>query len=80
MLYRDFSRFELANAIADMLITEPVVFSFSIWVAFCWAVLYLQFSALPLVFKTNHKFNIEESGAVFTCKNPSATLHRGTTN
>lgn len=62
-----------------MLITEPVVFFFSVWVAFCWAVLYLQFSAVPLVFKTNHKFNIEESGAVFTCKqdplrNPTANV------
>ncbi|RJE24409.1 transporter [Aspergillus sclerotialis] len=49
-----------------MFITEPVVFFFSIWVAFCWAVLYLQFSSVPLVFQTNHKFNIEQSGAVFT--------------
>lgn len=54
----------------DMLITEPVVFLFSIWVAFCWAVLYLQFNSVPLVFKTNHKFNLQQSGAVFTCKEP----------
>lgn len=49
-----------------MLITEPVVFFFSLWAAFSWAVLYLQFSSVPLVFKTNHNFNIQESGAVFT--------------
>lgn len=54
----------------DMLFTEPVVFFFSLWAAFSWAVLYLQFSSIPLVFKTNHKFNIEQSGAVFTCMKP----------
>ncbi|KAI9366994.1 major facilitator superfamily domain-containing protein [Aspergillus egyptiacus] len=49
-----------------MLITEPVVFFFSLWVSFSWAVLYLQFGSIPLVFKTNHLFNIEQTGAVFT--------------
>ncbi|EAW12279.1 putative MFS transporter [Aspergillus clavatus NRRL 1] len=49
-----------------MLITEPTVFFFSLWVSFSWAVLYLQFGSVPLVFKTNHGFNIEQSGAVFT--------------
>ncbi|KAL9580453.1 MAG: hypothetical protein Q9212_004486 [Teloschistes hypoglaucus] len=48
-----------------LLITEPVVFFFSLWVAFSWAVLYLTFSSVPLVFTTNHGFNIEQSGAVF---------------
>ncbi|KAL4797997.1 major facilitator superfamily domain-containing protein [Aspergillus venezuelensis] len=49
-----------------MLITEPVVFFFSLWVSFSWAVLYLQFGSIPLVFKTNHGFNLEQTGAVFT--------------
>ncbi|KAJ5613230.1 hypothetical protein N7510_006424 [Penicillium lagena] len=49
-----------------MLITEPVVFFFSLWVSFSWAVLYLQFASVPLVFRTNHGFNIEQTGAVFT--------------
>ncbi|KAL6716519.1 hypothetical protein ACLMJK_006086 [Lecanora helva] len=49
-----------------LLLTEPVVFFFSLWVAFSWAVLYLTFSAIPLVFTTNHNFNVEQSGAVFT--------------
>ncbi|KAL8825577.1 MAG: hypothetical protein Q9191_004323 [Dirinaria sp. TL-2023a] len=48
-----------------LLSTEPVVFFFSLWVAFSWAVLYLTFSAVPLVFGNNHHFNIEQSGAVF---------------
>lgn len=48
-----------------LLTTEPVVFFFSLWVAFAWGVLYLTFSSIPLVFGTNHHFNIQESGAVF---------------
>ena len=60
-------RFEL-NLLThqDMLFTEPVVFFFSLWVSFSWAVLYLQFGSVPLVFGKNHDFNIEQTGAVFT--------------
>lgn len=49
-----------------MLVTEPVVFFFSLWVSFSWAVLYLQFSSVPLIFSTNHNFTTEQTGAVFT--------------
>ncbi|KAJ5928507.1 Major facilitator superfamily domain general substrate transporter [Penicillium verhagenii] len=49
-----------------MLFTEPVVFFFSLWVSFSWATLYLQFSSIPLVFRTNHNFTVEQTGAVFT--------------
>ncbi len=38
------------------------------WVAFSWAVLYLTFGAIPLVFTTNHGFNLEQNGAVFAGK------------
>ena len=48
-----------------LLTTEPVVFFFSLWVAFSWAVLYLTFSSIPLVFGTNHHFNVQQNGAVF---------------
>lgn len=48
-----------------LLTTEPVVFFFSLWVAFSWAVLYLTFTSIPLVFGNNHHFNIEQNGAVF---------------
>ena len=47
------------------LLTEPVVFFFSLWAAFAWGVLYMQLNVLPLVFSTNHNFTIEEQGAVF---------------
>lgn len=49
-----------------MLFTEPVVFFFSVWISFSWAVLYLQFGSIPVVFQTNHSFNIEQTGAVFS--------------
>lgn len=48
-----------------LLTTEPVVFFFSLWVAFAWAMLYMTFSVIPLVFETRHNFNTEQSGAVF---------------
>lgn len=55
-----------ANILPDMLFTEPVVFFFSLWVSFSWAVLYLQFGSVPLIFRTNHNFTVEQCGAVFT--------------
>ncbi|KAL8851154.1 MAG: hypothetical protein Q9221_003957 [Calogaya cf. arnoldii] len=48
-----------------LLTTEPVVFFFSLWVAFSWAVLYLTFTCIPLVFGTNHQFNTQQNGGVF---------------
>jgi multidrug resistance protein len=48
-----------------LLFTEPVVFWFSLWISFSWAVLYLQFGAIPLVYETNHGFSLQETGAVF---------------
>ncbi|KAK2738441.1 hypothetical protein FQN57_007032 [Myotisia sp. PD_48] len=49
-----------------LLFTEPVVFFFSLWVAFSWAVLYLQFGSIPLVFKDVYGFEVQQTGAVFT--------------
>ncbi|PPJ58940.1 hypothetical protein CBER1_04120 [Cercospora berteroae] len=49
-----------------MLFTEPVVFFFSLWISFSWAVLYLTFTAVPLIYRTTYAFTIQEIGAVFT--------------
>ncbi|KXL41433.1 hypothetical protein M433DRAFT_73011 [Acidomyces richmondensis BFW] len=57
-----------------LLLTEPVVFFFSLWISFSWGVLYLMFSAIPLVFETNHGFTLEQSGAVFTALPVGAIL------
>jgi len=48
-----------------MLVTEPVVFWFSLWISFSWAVLYLQFGSIPLVFEVNHGFSLQQTGLVF---------------
>ncbi|KAF7597266.1 hypothetical protein BBP40_008108 [Aspergillus hancockii] len=57
-----------------LLLTEPVVFFFSLWVAFSWAVLYLQFIAIPIVFSNNYHFNVEQTGAVFAAVSIGALL------
>ncbi|KAI1393070.1 MFS general substrate transporter [Hypoxylon trugodes] len=49
-----------------LLFTEPIVFFFSLWVSFAWAILYLTFGSIPLVFQRQYDFNIEQSGYVFT--------------
>lgn len=48
-----------------LLFTEPTVFFFSLWSAFAWAVLYLTFGSIPLVFSTSHGFDLQQSNAVF---------------
>jgi multidrug resistance protein len=69
----DEERASLARMIAvslyrpiHMLFTELVVFWFSLWVGFSWAVLYLQFGSIPLVFQVNHGFTLEQTGFVFS--------------
>jgi multidrug resistance protein len=57
-----------------LLVTEPVVFFFSLWVSFSWAVLYMTLAAIPLVFGTNHGFSIEQSGAVFGAISVAAAI------
>lgn len=48
-----------------LLFTEPVVFWFSLWISFSWAILYLQFGSVPLVFEVVYGFTLEQTGAVF---------------
>ncbi|KAA8906304.1 major facilitator superfamily domain-containing protein [Sphaerosporella brunnea] len=49
-----------------LLFTEPVVFFFSLWVAFSWGILYLFLQGVPLVFQASHHFDTAQTGAVFT--------------
>lgn len=48
-----------------MLVTEPVVIFFSIYVAFNFSVLYAFFAAFPYVFESVYRFSTVESGLVF---------------
>ncbi|ETN38842.1 uncharacterized protein HMPREF1541_06883 [Cyphellophora europaea CBS 101466] len=48
-----------------LLSTEPVVFFFSMWAAFAWAVLYMTFAVIPVVFTARHNFDAQANGLVF---------------
>lgn len=48
-----------------LLVTEPVVFWFSLWAAFAWAILYMQFSSISIVFKDVYGFNNAQVGAMY---------------
>lgn len=57
-----------------LLTTEPVVFFFSLWVAFAWAVLYLTFGSIPIVFSRSYGFDTQQCGAVFAAMSIGAAL------
>ncbi|EPE30256.1 MFS general substrate transporter [Glarea lozoyensis ATCC 20868] len=44
------------------------------WVAFSWAVLYLTFAAIPLIFETSHNFSLQQANSVFAAMMVGATL------
>ncbi|KAE9388526.1 MFS polyamine transporter [Gymnopus androsaceus JB14] len=48
-----------------LLITEPVVASFSLWIGFVWGILYCMIESIGLVFSDIHGFNIGQIGTVF---------------
>ena len=45
-----------------MLVTEPVVFAFGLWIAFCWAVVFLFLSVIPITFQEKRGWNEGVSG------------------
>ncbi|KHN95448.1 Major facilitator superfamily domain, general substrate transporter [Metarhizium album ARSEF 1941] len=47
-----------------MLFTEPVVFSFSLWAAFSWAILYMSFSVVPFLYETSFNLSSRVYGAI----------------
>ncbi|CAK7241299.1 MAG: hypothetical protein STHCBS139747_002759 [Sporothrix thermara] len=57
-----------------MLFTEPVVFFFSLWVAFAWGVLYLTFGSITLVFEEVYGFTMEQAGYAFGSMLVGATV------
>ncbi|KAH7020460.1 major facilitator superfamily domain-containing protein [Ilyonectria destructans] len=48
-----------------LLFTDSIIFYFSLWVSFAWAILYLTFGSIPLIFSRQYSFNIEQTGYVF---------------
>lgn len=49
-----------------LLLLDPTVFFFSLWISFSWAILYMLFSIIPYAFSTVYHFSLQEQGAVFT--------------
>ncbi|KAK4944482.1 hypothetical protein LTR10_016156 [Elasticomyces elasticus] len=47
-----------------MLLTEPVVASFTLWVSFAWGILFLFFSSVPQTFSTNYGFDVFQTGLI----------------
>ncbi|KZS99663.1 MFS general substrate transporter [Laetiporus sulphureus 93-53] len=48
-----------------LLLTEPVIASFTLWVGFAWGILYVMIEAIGPVFRTLHHFNAGEEGSAF---------------
>ncbi|PAV20009.1 MFS general substrate transporter [Pyrrhoderma noxium] len=48
-----------------LLLTEPVVSSFSLWVGFAWGILYVLIESIAPAFREIHGFNTGEVGTVF---------------
>ncbi|OBZ74070.1 hypothetical protein A0H81_05937 [Grifola frondosa] len=48
-----------------LLLTEPLVASFSLWVGFAWGILYALIESVAPAFKTLHGFNTGETGTIF---------------
>jgi multidrug resistance protein len=49
-----------------LLFTEPILFSFALWVTFSWMILYLSLAAVPLVYTSlEYHFSIQNSAAFF---------------
>lgn len=57
-----------------LLFTEPIVFWFSMWIAFAWAVFYLALAAIELTFDAAYNFNLEQTGAIYTAIPVAAIL------
>ncbi|KAL1857983.1 hypothetical protein Plec18170_003207 [Paecilomyces lecythidis] len=58
----------------QLLFTEPVVFFFSLWAAFCWGVLYLNIAVIPYVFEHMYHFSLVNAEATFTAVCVAAIL------
>lgn len=48
-----------------LLLTEPVIASFTLWVGFAWGILYVLIESIGPVFRTLHQFNSGQVGTVY---------------
>ncbi|GAA5866346.1 hypothetical protein JCM3774_006624 [Rhodotorula dairenensis] len=68
----DFERASLAEMFKTslgrpvrMLLMEPVLLAITLWISFCWAVLYLFLVSIPYVYGRIFHFNTGEAGVVY---------------
>ncbi|KAI0595327.1 major facilitator superfamily domain-containing protein [Biscogniauxia sp. FL1348] len=50
-----------------MLVTEPVVLAFGMWIGFAWFVTFLFLSAIPITFQENHGWSEGIAGLPYIC-------------
>ncbi|KAJ7708906.1 MFS polyamine transporter [Mycena rosella] len=60
-----------------LLLTEPVVSSFSLWIGFLWGVVFCMVESVPGLFKDLHHFNSGQEGTVFVAMVIGAALGFG---
>ncbi|KAJ7249547.1 major facilitator superfamily domain-containing protein, partial [Mycena haematopus] len=48
-----------------LLLTEPVVSAFSLWIGFLWGVMFSMIESIPGLFRDLHHFNVGQEGTVF---------------
>ncbi|KAJ6568250.1 MFS polyamine transporter [Mycena vulgaris] len=60
-----------------LLLTEPVVSSFSLWIGFLWGVMFCMIESIPGLFKELHHFNVGQEGTVFASLVVGAALGFG---
>ncbi|EPT01012.1 hypothetical protein FOMPIDRAFT_1121546 [Fomitopsis schrenkii] len=48
-----------------LLVMEPVIMSFTLWIGFAWGILYVMIESIGPVFETLHHFNSGQVGSVF---------------
>lgn len=60
-----------------MLVTEPVVFSFGLWIAFCWGVTFMFLSVIPITFTEKRGWGEGVSGLPYISLSIGCTLGWG---
>ncbi|KAK0444803.1 MFS polyamine transporter [Armillaria borealis] len=48
-----------------LMLTEPIVASFSLWIGFCWGVVYALVESIPFIFRDLHNFSVGQLGNAF---------------
>ncbi|KUI72747.1 hypothetical protein VM1G_08300 [Cytospora mali] len=60
-----------------MLVTEPVVFAFGLWIAFCWGVTFMFLSVIPITFTEKRGWSEGVSGLPYISLAVGATIGWG---